>query len=133
MRAFAKCGIDYAGPFLTKQGRSKVRQKRYLCLFTCAATRAVHLEMAWSLDTDSFLATFTRMINRREVLLEVISDNGTNFIGANNELKELLALLDQEKIKNNMANKGIKGKFNPPGASHFGGFYEALIKSSKCA
>ena len=133
MRAFAKCGVDYAGPFLTKQGRGKVRQKRYLCLFTCAATRAVHLEMAWSLDTDSFLAAFTRMTNHRGVPLEVISDNGTNFVGVNNELKELLALLNQEKIKKNMANKGIKWKFNPPGASHFGGFYEALIKSSKRA
>ena len=133
MRAFAKCDVDYAGPFLTKQGRGKVRQKRYLCLFTCAATRAVHLEMAWSLDTDSFLAAFTRMTNRRGAPLEVISDNGTNFVGANNELKELLALLDQEKIKKNMANKGIKWKSNPPGASHFGGFYEALIKSSKRA
>ena len=88
--------------------------------------------MAWSLDTDSFLAAFTRMTNRRGLPLEVISDNGANFVGANNELQELLALLDQEKIKNNMANKGIKWKFNPPGASHFGGFYEALIKSSKC-
>ena len=67
MRAFAKCGVDYAGPFLTKQGRGKVRQKRYWCLFTCAATRAVHLEMSWSLDTDSFLAAFTRMTNRRGV------------------------------------------------------------------
>ena len=89
--------------------------------------------MAWSLDTDSFLTAFTRMTNRRGVPLEVISDNGMNFVGANNELNELLALLDQEKIKKNMANKGIKWKFNPPGASHFGGFYEALIKSSKCA
>ena len=63
----------------------------------------------------------------------MISDNGTNFVGANNELKKLLALLDQEKIQNNMANKSIERKFNPPGASHFGRFYEALIKSSERA
>ena len=85
------------------------------------------------MDTDSFLRAFTRMTNRRGVPLEVISDNGMSFVGANNKLKELLALLDQEKITNNMANKGIKWKFSPPGASHFGGFYEALIKSSKRA
>jgi hypothetical protein len=46
MRAFVRCGVDYAGPFLTKQGSGKSRTKRYLCLFTCCATRAVHLEMA---------------------------------------------------------------------------------------
>ena len=45
MRAFARCGVAYTGPFLTKQGRGKVRQKRYLCVLTYAATRAVHLEM----------------------------------------------------------------------------------------
>ena len=73
------------------------------------------------------------MTNRRGVPLEVISDNGMNFVGGNNELEKLLALLDQEKIRNNMENKGIKRKFNPPRASHFGGFYEALIKSSKHA
>ena len=98
MRAFAKCGVDYAGPFLTKQGRSKVIQKRYMCLFTRAVTQLVHLEMAWSSDIDPFLTAFTRMTSRRGVPLEVISDNGTNFFGANNELKELLETLDQEKI-----------------------------------
>ena len=82
MRGFTKCETDYPSQFLTKQGRGKVRHKRYLCLFTCAETRAVHLEMAWCLGTDSFLAVFTRMTGRRRVPLEVISDNGTNFVGA---------------------------------------------------
>ena len=51
-RSFEKVGVDYGGPFLTKQGRGRTRAKRYLCLFTCLTTRAVHLEMAYSLDTD---------------------------------------------------------------------------------
>ena len=61
IRAFEKIGVDYLGPFQTKQGRGKARAKRYLCLFTCLTTRAVHLEMAYSLDTDSFIQAFTRM------------------------------------------------------------------------
>ena len=52
LTAFEKVGVDYGGPFLTKEGRSGTRAKRYLCLFTCLATRAVHLEMSYSLDTD---------------------------------------------------------------------------------
>ena len=51
--------------------------ERYLCLFTCAAPCAVHLEMAWSLDTDSFLAAFSRMTDQQGIPVEVISDNGT--------------------------------------------------------
>ena len=71
------CG--FGGSFVTIQGRSR-RQKRYLCLFTCLATRAVHLEMAFGLDTDSFLNAFYRMVNQRRLPREMLSDNGTNFV-----------------------------------------------------
>ena len=62
LRAFVQKAVDFAGPFTTKQRRRKSRCKRYLCLFTCLATRAVHLEMADRLDSDSFLKAFCRMI-----------------------------------------------------------------------
>ena len=58
LRAFVQTAVDFAGPFITKQGRGKSRCKCYLCLFTCLATRAVYLEMAYGLDSDSFLKTF---------------------------------------------------------------------------
>ena len=51
LRAFARTAVDFAGPFVTIQGRGKKRAKRYLCLFTCLTSRAVHLEMAYGLDT----------------------------------------------------------------------------------
>ena len=53
LRAFSRTSVDFGGPFITVQGRGKRRQKRYLCLFTCMATRVVHLVMAYGLDTDS--------------------------------------------------------------------------------
>ena len=86
MRAFERVGVDYGGPYLTKQGRGKTRTKRYLCLFTCLTTRAVHLEMAYALDTDSFINAFSRMVARRGTPAFVLSDNGTNFVGAEREL-----------------------------------------------
>ena len=96
LRAFTRCAVDFAGPFVTVQGRGKRRVKRYLCLFTCLATRAVHLEMAFGLDTDSFLNAFYRMSSRRGLPQELISDNGTNFKGADAELKDLVSKLDKE-------------------------------------
>ena len=113
LRAFSQASNDFAGPFYTKQGRGKTRHKRYLCLFTCLGTRAVHLEVAYGLDTDSFLNAFFRMVSRRGLPKDVLSDNGTNFVGANNELEEL-AGLDREKIQEKTACYGIKWHFNPP-------------------
>jgi hypothetical protein len=134
LRAFDKIGVDYAGPFLTKQGRGTKRAKRYLCLFTCLATRAVHLEMAYSLDSDSFINAFVRMVSRRETPSYVVSDNGTNFVAAERELRELIENLDQEKIvRETTKYQPITWKFNPPSAPHFGGVFEALIKSAKKA
>ncbi|XP_071118407.1 uncharacterized protein [Haliotis cracherodii] len=132
-QAFSMTAVDYAGPFSTIQGRGKVRLKRYLCLFTCLGTRAVHLEMAYSLDTDAFLNEFFRMTNRRRLPTEVLSDNGTNFVGAVRELKDLLGKLDKDAIQKYTANRGIKWHFNPPSAPHFGGVFEILIKAAKKA
>ena len=135
LRAFKRVGVDYGGPFLTKQGRRKAKAKRYLCLFTCLNTRAVHLEMAYSLDTDSFINAFIRMTARRGTPTYVVSDNGTNFVGAERELRELLEKFDQDKIINatTRPHHCIEWKFNPPSAPHFGGVFEAMIKSSKKA
>ena len=55
LHAFSQAAVDFGGPFLTVQGRGKQRHKRYLCLFTCLASTAVQLEIAFGLDTNSFL------------------------------------------------------------------------------
>ena len=64
---------------------------------------------------------------------EMISDDGTNFIGVERELRELVEQLDRDKIKKSAANKGIKWSFNPPWAPHFGGVHETMINSAKRA
>ena len=134
LRAFDRVGTDYGGPFYTKQGRRKPRAKRYMCLFTCLTTRAVHLEMTYSLDTEAFLNAFTRMVSRRGTPSYVISDNGTNFVAAEKDLRQLVQALDKKKIVNvTSANQAIEWKFNPPSAPHFGGVFEVMIKSAKKA
>ncbi|XP_068712874.1 uncharacterized protein [Montipora foliosa] len=104
VRPFDQTAVDYAGPFTTVQGRGVHQQKRWLCLFTCLSTRAVHLEVAFGLDTDSFLNAFTRFTSRRGLPKEMVSDCGTNFVGAVNELKELISELDQDKIQQSTAS-----------------------------
>ena len=131
--AFAQTAVDFGGLFITIQGRGTRRQKRYLCLFTCLATRAVHLEMAYGLDTDSFLNAFYRMANRRGLPQEMLSDNGGNFVKANTELRQLVEVLDQDRIRATTANKGVTWHYNPPAAPHFGGVHESMIKAAKRA
>ena len=117
-----------------RQGRGRTKAKRYLCLFTCLVTRAVHPEMSFSLDTDSFINAFTRMMSKRGTPTYVISDNGSNFAGADRELRELVESFDQERIiRESTKHHRIDWKFNPPAAPHFGGVFEALIKSEKKA
>ena len=133
MRAFDKIGVDYAGHFLTKQGRGTKKAKRYLCLFTCLATQAVHLEMSYALDSDSFINAFVRMVSRRGTPSYMVSDNGTNFVGAEREMRELIENLDQGKIVRETTKYQPVTWINPPSAPHFGGVFEALIKSAKKA
>ena len=133
LQAFTNSSVDYGGPFVTIQGRGRRREKRYLCLFTCMATCAVHLEMTFGLDTDSFLNAFYRMANKRGFPKNVTSDNGTNFVGAVKELKDLVCQLDEDKIIQFVTNKGVTWHFNPSLAPHFGRVHEIMIKAAKRA
>ena len=89
--------------------------------------------MAYGMDTDSFLNAFYRMTNRRGFPTDVISDNGTNFVGAVKELKELFQKIDKDAVRRSAADRRIRWHFNPPGAPHFGGVFETMIKAAKRA
>ena len=105
--AFTHVGLDYFGPFQIKRGRSVV--KRYGCIFTCLASRAVHLEVANSLDTDSCINCIRRLIARRGPVKSILSDNGKNFIGANNELQREIKRLEADGIETKAARIQIAG------------------------
>ena len=126
---FTCVGIDYFGPFLVRQKRSMV--KRYGAIFTCLALRAVHLEVCHSLDTDSFIHALRRFIARRGQVKEIRSDNGSNFVGGERELRVMIDSWNQAKIHDALLQKSIKWVFNPPGASHHGGVWERLIRSTR--
>ena len=101
---FTYCAVDYFGPFIIKEGRKEL--KRYGALFTCMSSRAIHLETASSLETDSFLNALRRFLSRRGPVRQLRSDQGTNFVGARRELKEALAEMDQSRVKQELLKQG---------------------------
>jgi len=134
---FTHTGIDYFGPILIKKHRktrsTQAEIKRYGALFTCLTTRAVHLEVAGDMSTDSFLLTLRRFIARRGKPQTIYSDNGTNFVGAEVELKKALKLLNQSNVNNYLLERNIKWKFNPPSSPWMGGAWESIVKLAKRA
>ncbi|KAI2665729.1 CD180 antigen [Labeo rohita] len=125
---FTNVGVNYFGPFEVKKGRSTV--KRYGVSFTCMASWAVHMEMAYSLNTDSCINAIRHFLCRGQVV-QLRSDNGTNFVGAELELREAVAGLDHTKIQHALLSNGLKWIFNPPAAPHVGGIWKRLIRLVK--
>ncbi|XP_022837371.1 uncharacterized protein LOC111364652 isoform X2 [Spodoptera litura] len=129
---FLNTGLDYAGPVLiaNRRGRGCQLLKSYICVFVCFAVRAVHLELVSDLTKEAFLAAFSRFISRRGKPQRVYSDNGTTFVGAFNELSRFFEVSSKD-IESAVANKGIEFKFIPAYSPHFGGIWEAAVKSTK--
>ncbi|XP_055590154.1 uncharacterized protein LOC129742298 [Uranotaenia lowii] len=134
-RPFTKCGVDYFGPVFLKAGRRNAAIKTYVAVFVCMTTKAVHLELVGDLSTERFLQALRRMIGRRGKVSDMYSDNGTNFVGARNQLRELFAQLKNkqhnETVSKVLAADGVQWHFNPPSAPHFGGLWEAAVRSAK--
>ncbi|KAK3727752.1 hypothetical protein QZH41_005216 [Actinostola sp. cb2023] len=128
---FSYSGVDYFGPFLVKRGRGKVQEKRWGAIFVCMNTRAIHLEVAKSLETDDFILVLTRFLNRRGHVKELRSDNGTNFVGADREISEAIKKMDLHKLGRKLAERGCNWIFHPPGASHMSGVWERLVRTVK--
>lgn len=134
-RPFLRTGVDYFGPIYVRPAPRRPAVKAYGAIFICLTTKAVHIELVSDLTTERFLQAMRRFVARRGKCAEMFSDNGTNFVGARNRLQELFSLLKQkghhEKINNWCNDQGIRWNFNPPNAPHFGGLWEAAVRSTK--
>jgi len=131
---FTHAGVDYAGPFsvLPFVGRGQRTLKVYVALFICLATKAVHLELVEDYSTPGFLASFHRFTSRRGMPRHLYSDNGTNFQGASNELnRHFKSLAKDSNLRDVLANDQVDWHFIPSAAPHFGGLWEAGVKSMK--
>lgn len=133
---FTKIGVDYAGPFVLKEGGRKPKYyKAYVAVFICMAVKAVHLELVTDMRTETFLGALQRFVGRRGYPSDIFSDNGTTFVGANHELAALREMFEnqqtQMKLNEFCNSKGIMWHFIPPRSPHFGGIWEAGVKTMK--
>lgn len=130
-RPFFDVGMDYGGPFMVRESRRRGARsnKIYLAVFVCMSVNAVHLETVSNISTDAFLATLDRFVARRGIPNSMYTDCGTNYVGTAKQLKQLF-----DEASNQHALYGripCKWHFNPPGAPHFGGIWEAAVKNAK--
>jgi hypothetical protein len=130
-RPFTYVGLDFFGPCNITIYRRK--EKRYVLLFTCLNTRAVHLEVTASLDLSSFLIAFASFSARRGRPSVVYSDNGTQIVAGNKEIQQGIERLKKQNLVGQMIKQEIEWHFSPPSAPHFGGVWESLVKSAKVA
>ena len=144
--AFSSVGVDYAGPMTikhythtshninshTKSGArnayTSCEGKAWVCLFTCCASRAVHLDVVIDLTSRSFIRCFKRFISRRGLPARVVSDNGSTFKASARTLQEIFA---NQEVKRFLSNYSINWIFNVERAPWWGGFFERLIQSLK--
>ena len=126
---FQCTALDAAGPWVTSQLRGQKRTKRWLLIFRCTLYGAVHLEMLWKMDTDSFLMALDRFTSQHRIPERIICDNGTNFVGGCNELSKMWDEIDQTSVMLERLN--IIWDFSPPEAPWFNGLSERMVGAAK--
>ncbi|XP_053380934.1 uncharacterized protein LOC123562061 [Mercenaria mercenaria] len=126
---FTVTGVDYTGALYVRDHSGSVI-KVYVCLFTCANSRALHLEVVPDLSKESFLLAFRRFVSRRSVPRVMMSDNATTFTSASESLKHIF---QSTQVRETLSRKGTEWKFIPKRAPWYGGWWERLIGLTKIA
>nr|XP_006822098.1 PREDICTED: uncharacterized protein LOC102801682 [Saccoglossus kowalevskii] len=129
---FTNVGMDVIGPWnivsrRTRGGASGV--KRWAVIFVCLYTTAIHIEIIDSMDTSAFINALRRFMAIRGPVKRLRCDQGTNFIGAKNELNAAIKELNQKQIQKFLTYHKCEWILNPPHASHFGGTVRRILES----
>ena len=127
---FTFVGVDAFGPWevVTRRTRGgSANSKRWAILFTCLTVRAIHIEIVEEMSSSAFINALRRFTSVRGHVRIFRSDNGTNFVGATNDLNISAINVEDSKIADYLHDTGSLWIFNPPHASHFGGVFERMI------
>ena len=145
---FEVVGIDFTGPLYVYEGPPKEKfdpelrrkvlsyedvpcSKMYICLYTCAVTRAIHLELVWDLTAESFIRSFRRFISTRGMCRTIYSDNAKTFEKAEKDLQFYLELMKGKEFQAFLTEHNIEWKYILECSPWWGGFYERLMKTIK--
>ena len=135
---FEYTGLDYLGPFYIKiyseDSNQPTVKKVWVCLFTCLAVRAIHLELIEDLSTQEFLLGLRRFIARRGMPRQIVSDNAKQFKTASVVLNRAWSeVLSSSEVNDYVVKQGIHWKIIVDLAPWMGGFYERLVGLTKRA
>ena len=126
---FAHTDLDFAGPLYVQESTDRGNDtKVYMCLFTCASTRVIHLELTRGLNVDSFLLAFCRFVGRRGLPATLLSDSATTFRSSS---KEIQSICRSSELFHYLTNNRTSWKFIVPKAPWWGGFWERMVQTVK--
>ncbi|XP_069184623.1 uncharacterized protein [Procambarus clarkii] len=128
LRPFETTGVTYTGALILTGTPDKIPVKAYICLFTCATTRGVHLEVTSDMSAEAFLQAFRRFAARRSCPKLMISDNGSNFVAGEACLQEIW---NHPEVHSVFKQRQCYWKFNPLRAPSHGGFFERMVGTVK--
>ena len=123
---FTITGVDFTGALYVHEHHQEI--KVYICLYTCATSRAIHLEIVNDLTVDMFLLSFRRFASRRSLPSVLVSDNASTFQSAAEELQKLFK---SSILVHNLSKQGVQWQFIPKRAPWYGGWWEQLVGMTK--
>jgi len=123
---------DIAGPIKVVNARN-VLEKRYILVYSCLTTRALHLELIQRLDSNSTLLAFQNIFILRGAPKRIVCDNGTNFVGASSIIHKKHEEWNKKLLTKGIIRKPVEFDFGPARASHMQGSVERMVGLVKTA
>lgn len=129
---FTNVMVDFFGPFFVRgEVQKRTTGKAYRVILTDLGSRAVHIEGCFGYDTGSFLLSLKRFVSIRGWPSHIYSDQESQVIAANKELKTMWKSIDKARINKTSATSGTKWHFGPADSPWNQGAVESLVKSAK--
>ena len=126
---FSHVGVDHTGSFFIKDTQGR-KSKAYICLFVCATTRAVHLEVVDNLTATSFIMCLRRLAAAKGMPTLILLDNHKTFIAAETFL---LDLQQDPSVQEYLSIKNVQWKHQTPRSPWMGGHFERLVRTIKAS